>query len=186
MLLFCKQVITMHIIVGSTNKAKIQAVSRIFSSEYVTSFKAPSNVSKQPFSDAETRRGAINRAIFSQQSTNSKDDVGGIGLEGGVMSLGDHLYLCNWGALALPNGEVIDASGVRILLPQRIVNQLKAGQELGEIMATLTNDQEIRQKTGAVGVLTANYLTREQIYGHIVQLLKGQLEFQQQILEAEN
>lgn len=176
----------MHIIVGSTNNAKIQAVSRVFSSNDVSSFKAPSNVSKQPFSDEETRRGAINRAISSQQSINRKDNVFGIGLEGGVMSLGNQLYLCNWGALALPNGEVIDASGVRILLPQHVVHQLKAGQELGKIMGTLTNDQEIRQKAGAVGVLTANYLTRKEIYVHIVQLLKGQFEFQQRILKVKN
>lgn len=169
----------MHIVIGSTNKAKVKAIEQVFSDCHVISLQAPSNVSRQPFTDEETRRGAINRAIFSQQAVNNKKDTVGIGLEGGVMELGNQLYLCNWGALALPNGQIIDASGVRILLPNYVTSQLKADQELGEIMAQLTKDRNVSQQSGAVGVLTNNLLTREEMYIHIAKLLRGQYEFQQ-------
>src|SRR5690625_3577127 len=113
----------MHIVVGSMNQAKIKAVKHVFKANSVTALKAPSNVSKQPFSDLETRSGAIHRAKFAKESVKDESNVFGIGLEGGVMKLNNQYYLCNWGALALPDGKIIDASGVRILLPQSIIKQ---------------------------------------------------------------
>lgn len=168
----------MLIVVGSTNKAKINAVKAVFHEAEVISLKAPSKVSNQPFSDIETFQGAIERAKFAQQAKRHKNrEVFGIGLEGGIMRLKNRYYLCNWGALAI-NAEIIfDASGVRIPLPKKVIKQLKCGRELGDIMAEMTQDHHIRQKMGAIGVLTNDTLSREDIYIHIVQLLKGQYEY---------
>src|SRR5690625_5255875 len=116
----------MKIIVGSKNPTKIKAVEGVFLNDEVISLDVPSNVSVQPFSDEETMLWAINRA---KECLKASPNSIGIGLEGGVMYVEDKLYLCNWGALATPNGEIYTASGARIRLPEDIETQLKRSEE---------------------------------------------------------
>ncbi|HLS35951.1 MAG TPA: DUF84 family protein [Bacillota bacterium] len=159
----------MNVMVGSKNPTKIQAVEDVFTGYDVISIDVSSDVSRQPFSDEETRLGAINRA--KQAATN--DDLG-IGLEGGVMYLEDELYLCNWGALVTPQGDIFTASGGRIRLPKEIDTQLQAGYELGDIMDHYANKQSVRSREGAIGIFTNNYVERAELFTHVVKLLKGQ------------
>lgn len=164
----------MRIIIGSTNKAKVSAVKRIFPDAEIEEMKVNSGVNPQPVSDEETRQGAINRA------KNSKDQIKGsygIGLEGGVMYVKNQLYLCNWGALVTPENVCFTASGARILLPQKISTQLAQGMELGEVMREWTKKEDIRQNLGAVGVFTNKIISREAMFAHVVQLLRGQAEY---------
>lgn len=164
----------MKIIVGSTNLTKIKAVESIFPDNEIISLDVPSNVSIQPFSDAETMDGAINRA--KQCVT---DNAIGIGLEGGVMYIGNQLYLCNWGALVTPERKVYTASGARIPLPEEIATQLKAGFELGDLMDIYAEKQGVRNKEGAVGVFTNDQVTRSDMFAHVIKLLRGQWEYHQ-------
>src|SRR5699024_3441450 len=115
--------------------AKLQAVQRVFPDEKVVSMDAASHVSAQPFSDEETMQGAINRA---KQCADHTPDGMGIGLEGGVMYVGDRLFLCNWGALAVHNGDIFTASGARLALPQEFNEPLENGAELGDVMDAYT------------------------------------------------
>src|SRR5699024_4826967 len=103
----------MKIVIGSKNPTKIRACEVIFSQYKITGCKVESNVAAQPLSDAETREGAINRAFASAEV--NTDGIG-IGLEGGVMLMNDIPYLCNWGALVTPTGDLYTASGARIVL----------------------------------------------------------------------
>lgn len=166
---------TLKVGVGSTNQAKIDAVTSVFSNpKYnVQSFSVPSSVSSQPFSEEETKKGAIHRAIAVLE----KGGTIGIGLEGGVVPMDDGLYVCNWGALKTVTGEVITAGGAKIRLPKEIANELYEGKELGEVMEYYTNKKGIRQKEGAIGVFTAGYVDRANLFRHIVQLLYGQYRF---------
>ncbi|WP_368652412.1 DUF84 family protein [Ornithinibacillus sp. 4-3] len=164
----------MTIIVGSTNPAKVNAVQAVFSSDKVIAKNVPSNVSSQPFSDEETREGAINRAI---QCMKSAPNAIGIGLEGGVMYVGEQLFLCNWGALVTSIGEIYTASGARILLPDTIKEQLEQGIELGEVMDMYMNKSGIRYQEGAIGIFTNDLISRKDMFTHVVTLLKGQWEF---------
>lgn len=165
----------MNIIVGSTNLAKVKAVEEIFPNEHVFPKQVASHVSEQPFSDEETREGAINRAL--QCVSTQLDHVIGIGLEGGVMYIGDQLYLCNWGALVTETKDMYIASGARILLPPTIAEPLKEGIELGKVMAAYTQNKDVRHHEGAVGVLTNNLVSRKEMFIHVVKLLRGQWEF---------
>jgi len=165
----------MKVIVGSKNLAKIRAVKEIFTDMTVVTKDVPSNVSAQPFSDEETRKGAINRAIKCLE--NESDDVLAIGLEGGVTYINQDMYLCNWGALVNINQDIYTASGARILLPQIISDQLREGLELGDIMATLTNNQKVRHYEGAIGTLTNHFVSRKEMFAHVVNILRGQWEF---------
>lgn len=163
----------MKIIIGSKNPTKVNAVSEVFKGEEVIGLSVSSDVSAQPFSDEETRQGAINRAIYCAES---ETNVIGIGLEGGVMYVEDNLYLCNWGAMVMPDGQIWTASGARILLPKEIETQLTTGMELGEIMDDYTKKTGISKKEGAIGVFTNNLVTRQDMFMQVVILLKGQWE----------
>lgn len=164
----------MKIIIGSNNPTKIKAVQDVFTSAEVTSLNVPSNVSAQPFSDEETRTGAINRAVYCAKSTSNAI---GIGLEGGVMYIDQQLFLCNWGALVTPSYKTFTASGARILLPEEIAMKLKAGSELGDLMDDYALKKEVSKREGAIGIFTNNLITRKEMFEHVVLLLKGQWEY---------
>ncbi|WP_349408196.1 DUF84 family protein [Pseudalkalibacillus sp. SCS-8] len=165
----------MKIAVGSKNPAKVQAVHTIVESLgwKVDGIDVPSNVSEQPFSVVETRQGAKNRA----RACVEKGYEVGIGLEGGVEESPEGLFLCNWGALVTETGQVYYASGAGILLPERISKEVRDGIELGDVMASFTDQTDIRKKDGAVGIFTAGYVTRSEMFSHIVKLLIGQYQY---------
>ncbi|WP_430784701.1 DUF84 family protein [Virgibacillus flavescens] len=166
----------MKIIIGSLNKTKIEAVKDVFPNVHVEGWDADSDVSAQPFSDEETRVGAINRA---HNCITSYPDAIGIGLEGGVMELDSQLYLCNWGALISNNKHVHTASGARILLPEEISEQLRAGFELGDVMDSFAKIESVRHNEGAIGIFTNNLVSRKEMFSHVVTLLRGQWEYRQ-------
>lgn len=164
----------MEIIIGSNNPTKIKAVKNVFPEANLKAFPAHSGVSAQPFSDEETRQGAVNRAM---ECAKSADGGYGIGLEGGVMYLGRELFLCNWGALAAPDGRIFTGSGARVLLPEDIRKGLESGKELGELMDDFAERQEVRMNEGAIGIFTNDRISRMDMFTHVVELLRGQLEF---------
>ncbi|MBN3556476.1 DUF84 family protein [Fictibacillus nanhaiensis] len=159
--------------IGSHNPAKIKAAqpfSKYFEEAELVSYSSDSLVSAQPFSDEETKIGAINRA---KDCVKQGAEIG-IGFEGGVMEMEDGTYLCNWGAVADHDGNVYSAAGARILLPSLIVTGLKQGKELGTLMGEWTKDPEIRKKDGAIGVFTSGMLSRSEMFLHISTILLGQ------------
>lgn len=168
----------MDIAIGTTNQAKTQAVEAIvkqyFEQAVFTYVKAPSEVSEQPMTTEETRRGAMNRAKNTMQKTAATLSFG---LEGGVTEIDGAMYVCNWGALALTDGTVFTAAGAQIILPKEIAQEIKSGKELGPIMDAYTKQQDIRQHTGAVGVFTQGLVNRQSMFEHIVLLLVGQYLF---------
>ncbi|MBM7554922.1 DUF84 family protein [Thalassobacillus pellis] len=163
-----------QIYIGSQNPAKINSVKNVFPDFSVEGVMVESKVSAQPFSDEETMEGAINRA---RECAKMKKSVFGLGLEGGVMEIEDELYLCNWGALIDTQENLYMASGARIPLPDKIKNELEKGRELGDVMDEYAEKQEIRKREGAIGIFTNAAINREEMFVHIVKLLKGQYEF---------
>jgi len=164
------------IIIGSKNPAKIMAAQAAFQNERLQfiSVDVPSGVSNQPFSDDETIKGAINRAIAALKEGNG--DIG-IGLEGGVHETEYGMFLCNWGALAERGKPPIIAGGARILLPVAVANRLKAGEELGPVMDDFTHKEDIRKNEGAVGIFTNGQISRVDMFTHVMRLLVGQYEY---------
>lgn len=164
----------MKILVGSNNPTKIQAVKNVFAKAEVGNIEVFSKVSAQPFSDEETMEGAVNRA---KECAASLEGTIGIGLEGGVMELNGQLFLCNWGALADENSDVFVASGARIPLPDEVTEKLEKGAELGEVMDEYAARKDVRKKEGAIGIFTNEEVDREQMFTHVLKLLKGQYLF---------
>lgn len=161
------------VMVGSENAVKVAAVRQVLSPDFsVAGMSAVSGVSDQPFSDQETREGAVNRAWYAQKNA----DIG-IGLEGGVQPEGKDVYLCSWGALT-DGTAVWTAGGARILLPERIAVMLHNGVELKTAVDHYTQLENIHQNEGAIGILTAGQVDRTALFHHIVSLLYGQWIYQ--------
>lgn len=166
----------LKIYVGSQNPTKIESVKSVFPEMEVIGMEVESKVAAQPFSDEETLEGAINRA--RECASQNKAHIG-IGLEGGVMEIEDDLYLCNWGALVDSKENVYTASGARILLPDEIKAGLEKGKELGDVMDEYTDKHDVRKNEGAIGIFTNGVIHREEMFTHVVKLLKGQWSYHQ-------
>jgi len=162
----------MKIIIGSKNPAKINAVKNCFTENHeFVDLDISSGVNEQPFSDDETIKGAINRAIGALQHGNG--DIG-IGLEGGVQETSYGLFICNWGALVSNDREPIIAGGARIPLPEEVAVRLRAGEELGPVMEDYAKSKNVRKQEGAVGIFTNGMVNRSEMFTHVMNLLVGQ------------
>ncbi|MFC0270342.1 DUF84 family protein [Metabacillus herbersteinensis] len=170
----------MKIAIGTTNPTKVNAVKEAFASLISAEFQAvsvASGVAEQPLSDEETISGAINRANAARLEC---DVTIGIGLEGGVVKTKMGYFLCNWGAIIDGNNEPIVAGGSRILLPTELGEQVFNGKELGDVMDEYTNQHNVRQNEGAIGIFTSGYVNRTEMFTHLSKLLLGQYLFSTQ------
>lgn len=172
--------IILKIAIGTTNPTKVNAVKEAFGNLISAEFQAfsvASGVSEQPLSDDETITGAINRANAARLECEATI---GIGLEGGVVSTKMGYFLCNWGAIVDERNEPIVAGGSRILLPTELGEQVFNGKELGVVMDEYTNQHNVRQNEGAIGIFTSGYVNRTEMFTHISKLLHGQYLFSTQ------
>ncbi|AIC95331.1 DUF84 family protein [Shouchella lehensis] len=159
--------------IGTKNPAKVFAVKETLLKEPIKmeTVSAPSGVSDQPFSNNETKLGALNRAQYAREKIDA--DVG-IGLEGGVYLHEGVYYLCNWGVMVTKDGQVYAASGLSLPLPREYTTGLEAGKELSHIIGN-----DIGKKDGAVGLLTNGRITRKRMFAHIVESCYGMYQFNQ-------
>src|SRR3954470_8175717 len=96
-----------RITVGSKNPVKLAAVRavvvRLVDAVTVEAVAVPSGVPDQPFGDEETIRGAIERARAARERL---DADYGVGLEGGVVEMGDGtMRTCAWAAVVSRSGR---------------------------------------------------------------------------------
>ena len=124
---------------------------------------APSGVPDQPLTSEDTRIGAENRVKYIQaQDENSEADFY-VAMEGGVdlFSYGPATFAY----LAIANHEKLSIGRTAILpLPSLVYEALVAGEELGDVMDRLFKTENIKQKGGAIGLLTQGQATRESVY----------------------
>jgi inosine/xanthosine triphosphatase len=151
--------------VGSRNPAKIEAVRRALARLApgcdLEAVDVASGVPDQPVGDHATRQGARNRARAALEMTGA--DVA-FGLEGGVEHEPPVVWLVSWVAAMTRDGRSGDASGLRMLLPDR----LAAGDELGTIIDDLFGVTASKQHTGAVGLLTEGFVSRTDAFADLV------------------
>lgn len=151
----------MKISVGSRNPAKRKAVenviNKIWKEADIVSVEVSSGVREQPLSDAEAIEGATNRARESLEKTDA--DLG-IGLEGCTVDTEYGMFVSGWVVVIDREGEIGIGGGGRLLLPERIASEVRMGRELGPVMDELTGNRNVKQKQGAVGILTNNLVPR--------------------------
>jgi inosine/xanthosine triphosphatase len=152
----------MKIAVGTTNPNKVEAVSQIvekvWSGSEVIPIKVSSQVKNQPDNDKITILGATNRARNALNETNA--DIG-IGIEGGVVSINDDLFVTNWAVVIDKNGNLGIGCGPKFVLPKSIAKKLSLGVELGDAMNEFTGRKNVKHTNGAIGTFTNDLVTRK-------------------------
>ena len=155
--------------VGSSNAVKVDAVRAVFAratpDARVTSAPVPSGVADQPFGDEETIRGARARAIAARAAIDA--DLG-VGIEGGVVEHADGLSTCAWAVVVHRDGRSGTGGSLAMPLPPSVAAAVRAGAELGHAIDALTGQRETKRGPGAVGILTAGLIGRQQAYEVLV------------------
>ena len=161
----------MKFAIGTTNAAKLACVNAVVRKLFpdatieVEGVAVASAVSAQPFSLDETRAGALHRAKVAAAASSDCDY--GIGLEGGVEVIGAEYYECGWMCVVHRQSSVVGwGSSARFQMSNKIVDQLKQGKELAEVMEALSGIEKVGTKGGAMAVLTNDHLSRAEAYSH--------------------
>jgi len=155
----------MKVLVGSRNPVKIEAAREAFSKYFndveVIGVNVDSGVSDQPIND-ETYEGARNRALKLKRLGVKADYF--VGIEGGVKKIFSRWF--GFGSICVidKNGRMSFGASPHFELPERIMEQLLNGVELGKIMDNLTGENNVKQKNGAIGFFTKNRMSRKELY----------------------
>jgi len=157
------------IIVTSLNPIKIEAARLAFSRAFpqssfeIKGCSANSGVSNQPLSDQETKLGALNR-IKSAQLLESNADFY-FSFEGGAEDKEGFLEEFAWVAIEDKNGRANQSRSASFIIPETLRHLIiHEGLEMGEAADRIFNDNNIKQKAGAVGALSKNLVTRTDLY----------------------
>ncbi|MCE0555366.1 MULTISPECIES: inosine/xanthosine triphosphatase [Motilimonas] len=154
------------VVVGSKNPVKVNAaqvsIQRLYPDHDVVceGIDAPSLVADQPMTDAETRLGAVNRVEYCQ--TNHDADFY-VAIEGGVDNFVDGPATFAYIVIAHRGLQSVGRTA-QLPLPNMIYQALVAGEELGHVMDRLFNTDNIKQKGGAIALLTQHQASRGSIY----------------------
>ena len=160
------------ICVGSKNPVKVGAAQRALSQwlpdAHVTAMgvSVESGVADQPMTQVETRLGAVNRVnncLSLQSSCAIQPANWTVAFEGGVDMFEDGP--ATFAYVAISNGIklVVGRSG-NLLIPQAVYDALCTGEELGNVIDQRYGTTNIKQKGGAIGILTHGLATRQSVY----------------------
>jgi inosine/xanthosine triphosphatase len=170
----------MHLFIGSQNPVKVNAVTIAASETWpevvVVGYDVPSGIAGQPMSDAETRQGAINRARAALKKGLQESAVSlalGVGLEGGVFKQDNEVWSTVWIAVIDAQGNLFESNGARFKVPSQIADPIIAGEEMGVVIGRFFGDPLTKQKQGAIGVITQNFVDRTEEYTGIVKMALG-------------
>ncbi len=158
-------------IVGSKNPVKISAAKLALATVFPDAeiicdgISAPSNVPDQPMTETETREGAINRLRYCQKKQPTADYY--FAMEGGVDNFSQGPATFAFVAISDQNNLSIGRS-TNLPLPKQVFEALQQGEELGHVMDRLFNTENVKQKGGAIGLLTNGHATRQSIYSQAI------------------
>ncbi|MFP4548956.1 MAG: inosine/xanthosine triphosphatase [Fidelibacterota bacterium] len=159
------------VIIGSQNPVKINAVKEGFQKMLPEKYfeflgtSVPSDVSDQPMTNAETFRGAVNRAANAQEQ--HSDAEFWVGIEGGLETFDNELQAYAW-VYILSKTQTGKARTGTFLLPPEIVKLINRGIELGEADDIVFRRKNSKQGNGAVGILTNDIISRTEYYREAV------------------
>ncbi|KDN26924.1 inositol monophosphatase [Vibrio fortis] len=151
------------VIIASLNPAKINAVKSAFEAAFPQQefdFKGvsvASGVADQPMSNAETYQGAVNRVCNATQAIPDSDFY--VGLEAGIEGNVTFAWM-----VIESNGQRGESRSASLMLPPQVIEKLAHANELGDVMDEVFGTDNIKQKGGAIGLLTHNQLTRSSVY----------------------
>ena len=164
----------MKVIVASTNPIKIKATQTGFNAIFpdkeifVKGTSGSSGVSDQPITNIETYQGALNRAKRIQQTNDNADYW--IGIEGGIEQNSSNGFDAFAWVVILSKDQIGQSRSASFSLPPKIVDLINQGYELGDADDIVFKQKNTKQKSGAVGLLTNDAITRSDFYAPAVTL----------------
>ncbi len=160
-----------RIIVASLNPVKAEAVlngfQRTFPEEEfkIQTVSVSSGVSDQPMTDKESRLGAQKRAENARRSYPDGDIW--VGVEGGCDYLDGEMVAFAW-IMILSEDRRGSAQTALFRLPGEVQSLVESGLELGNADDRVFGRENSKQKSGAVGILTDDVVTRTTLYEQAV------------------
>ncbi|HHX8649854.1 inosine/xanthosine triphosphatase [Vibrio antiquarius] len=154
---------TQKVVIASLNPAKINAVQSAFNSAFphkefnFIGVSVPSEVADQPMTDEETHRGALNRVKNTKVEMPNADYY--VGLEAGIETNVTFAWM-----VIESNTHRGESRSASLMLPPKVLDKLKHANELGDVMDEVFGTENIKQKGGAISLLTQNQLTRSSVY----------------------
>jgi inosine/xanthosine triphosphatase len=153
----------MIVAVGSLNPAKIEAARLAFGAvwpgrvESVRGCGVSSGVAAQPMTDAETIRGARNRAA---EAIGVGQADYAVGIEGGLEQTEGSWFNSSWAVVVDRASREGVGSTLRMQVPLALMELVLAGQELGEACDLAFGRTNANRAEGFVGLMTGNAIHR--------------------------
>lgn len=157
----------MNVIIASQNPVKIDATRMGFEqlfpqlSFHFEGLTVPSDVSDQPMTNEETLEGAINRAINAR--THAPKANFWVGIEGGIQESGLGMEAFAW-VVILTSDQQGQSKTSTFFLPPKVTQLIHQGIELGHANDRVFEENNSKQKGGAIGSLTHSLLGRTEYY----------------------
>ncbi len=179
---------SIYFFVGSINPVKLNSVKRATVTHWpngqVAGFEVASDVSAQPRTDAETKQGATNRAKAALQAglveLNTKNShfqvqpiALGVGLEGGVFEQDGEMWSTVWCVVVDQEGKTFASNGARFLVPKIVADRIRAGEEMGVAASHISGIENVKHKSGLIGIITNDFIDRTAEYSAIARLAIG-------------
>lgn len=159
------------VIITSKNPVKIQAVKigfkKMFPSqkfEFIDIF-VNSKVSNQPMSNDETFLGAKNRIDEASKKIKNADFY--VGIEGGINQIKNEIEAFAW-IIIKSKKRYGKAKSSTFFLPTKITKLINERKELGVANDIVFKSKNSKQKTGTVGFLTNDIITRTSLYSEAI------------------
>lgn len=159
------------IVVSSLNPVKAEAVKKGFERLFpgdrfeIVNISVESGVSNQPMTDEETRIGASNRAVKAREIIPKGDYW--VGVEGGCDYLDNDMVAFAW-IVVLGKDKHGLARTALFRLPKQVQDLVMSGMELGLADDKVFGEENSKQNSGAVGLLTGDVVTRTTLYEQAV------------------
>lgn len=159
---------TLKVVVASLNPAKIKAVESAFNACFPSQgfifegVSVASDVPDQPMNDIETKQGALNRVHNAQVAVTDGDFY--VGLEAGIEAQFTYAWMIIENNPSTKKKQRGESRSACLMLPPLVLNKVKQGKELGHVMDEVFATDNIKQKGGAIGLLTHHQLTRSSVY----------------------
>jgi inosine/xanthosine triphosphatase len=153
----------MMVAVGSLNSAKIEAARLAFSALWpagvlnVRGCDVSSGVAAQPMTDADTIRGARNRAAATIGIVPADYAVG---IEGGLQQTDGCWFNSGWAVVVDQTGREGLGSTLRMPVPRPLMDLVLAGRALGEACDQVFDVGGGQRTEGFVGAMTGNAIHR--------------------------
>ncbi len=158
----------LKVVVGSTNKVKIDSVIESFNGVFpnelweVIGVDVDSGVSDQPLSEEETIEGARNRVLRCKELRAADYYVG---IEGGLMKSTSGWMECGWIVIRNNKGVEGIASSPKIMISSKVYGFLsRDNNTLTDVCEKYFKVKNAGSKTGYFGLMTNGYVDRKRAY----------------------